>query len=1527
MITYATGTFAQVTLTATVGTASGTFTTLKAAFDAINAGTHQGAIVISINGNTAETAACVLNSTGAGAAIYTSVLIKPTVDGLTISGATATGRGLIELNGADNVTIDGDNPNTAGTNRNLTITNTAANTITYTSVIRIALNTTTVASADNNIFRNLIINGSATGRNISTAISTTGSENTTYGILAGANALGAITAPTAIISINTTIATPATATNLTITNNAITTASRGIAVQGETATVFPGLLIDNNSIGNATTGAADGVYAIGIAANGSASAIISNNTIYVEGWVPASASNAGIQIGTIGGAINGAIIEKNKVNRVQDNSTSGFNAWGINLATGNNHVVRNNFVSGVINVPNFTFSTTFGAHGIRILAGTGHFIYHNSVNMTGNLIGSTNVALSSALCVVSTLSTGMDIRNNILSNTQTLSGAAVPASSAFVSLYLPSGATVAMNLTNNNNDYFTGAAVNQGVGQAGTTAGTNFFTLANFDPTMVSPASNMRSFTNPLSATGTNDNASKKVDPIFVSATDLHIQTSSPMESQGATVAVTTDIDGDARGGVPDIGADEIILPGPGTLQFSSTSYGGNEGTIVTITVNRVSGVTGAISVDYATSNVTAIGGATCSGATDYLTTSGTLNWANGDGASKTFTVSLCTDLITDPAETVNLTLFNAVGTTITGTNPAVIAIGDVPPPFNGTYTVGTGGNYPSLTNNGGIFEAINLAGAASGNIIINIISDLSGELGTNVLNEIAGGFSVLIKPTGAARTINGTGTLNLIKLSGADGVTIDGSLNGGTDKSLNLIGAGNATLVWIATNATSGANNNTLKNCILSGSGVNTLGGVIGSSGTTLGGVAEFPNSNNTIQNNTINRVQFGVAMVGNTTIFDQNWVVTQNSIGSTIAADKVVFNGIFIAQAQNFTISKNEISGINSSTTSTMSGIRIGGTINGGIVVGNKIRDIHNTNSSGFGSNGINLNSSSAAANVTIANNFISDISSVGFAGVALTDNGYGIMISSSAGYKIYNNSISLSTNQVLAGSITAAINIAAAVTTVGGLDIRNNILSNTETVGTVYAIYNGSTAGNTIFSNINYNNYFAANIGFLTSGQVTLANWQTATGQDVNSINVAPAFVNAANDLHLVPSASCVTTGKGVNIAAIVDDIDMSTRNTVPFIGAHEAYEPATAATTLFTTTPGTTSRTYLINGSTDFLKDCQLINKIVPSGAFPVSGSVVSKVTIDASVQTYNLQPYVQRHYDIEPAINAANATATVTLYFKDIEFVNFNNNNLSFPDLPTVAGGGNSDPKITNIKVNQFHGTGTAPGNYTGLAQNLTPTLVNYNTLFTRWEITVSVTGFSGFYVHTNTSVLPIVVNYLQGTKVGSSNSLNWEVTCTSSPSVTMTLERSNSSSFTNAGIYSITADNVRCATPFNFIDNAALAGINYYRLRIVDAEGKLTYSNIIALLNKVSGIAVIGLTPNPVNADGNAILHVASAQKGVLSLVVSDIAGKKLFTQTKAIIAGSNAIPLNFIKLAAGTYHVTAYTQDGTSKSVRFVKQ
>ena len=245
---------AQVDVSASAATPTATYTTLKAAFDAINAGTHQGNITIGISASTTETASAVLNSSAAGSALYTSVLIQPTVDGVSISGASAQGRGLIELNGADDVTIDGDNPNTAGINRNLTITNTALNTVIHTSVIRLAVATTVITSANNNTVRNLIVNGSATGRNDALATLTTGSENASYGIYVGggASTASSTNAPTGISSVTTLVGSGATFNNLSIINNQVNACGRGIYVGGSNINVCNSLNVSNNIVGSDT---------------------------------------------------------------------------------------------------------------------------------------------------------------------------------------------------------------------------------------------------------------------------------------------------------------------------------------------------------------------------------------------------------------------------------------------------------------------------------------------------------------------------------------------------------------------------------------------------------------------------------------------------------------------------------------------------------------------------------------------------------------------------------------------------------------------------------------------------------------------------------------------------------------------------------------------------------------------------------------------------------------------------------------------------------------------------------------------------------------------------------------------------------------------------------------------------------------------------------------------------------------------------------------------------------------------------
>lgn len=94
-----------VLVNSSLGLSFGNYNTLKEAFDKVNDGTHKGSITITVNASTTETASAVLYNSGYSSSSYTDVLIIPTASGLKISGTIDAP--LIDLNNADNVTIDG----------------------------------------------------------------------------------------------------------------------------------------------------------------------------------------------------------------------------------------------------------------------------------------------------------------------------------------------------------------------------------------------------------------------------------------------------------------------------------------------------------------------------------------------------------------------------------------------------------------------------------------------------------------------------------------------------------------------------------------------------------------------------------------------------------------------------------------------------------------------------------------------------------------------------------------------------------------------------------------------------------------------------------------------------------------------------------------------------------------------------------------------------------------------------------------------------------------------------------------------------------------------------------------------------------------------------------------------------------------------------------------------------------------------------------------------------------------------------
>jgi hypothetical protein len=572
---------AQVAVSATSGTATGTYATVSAAFAAINAGTHQGVINITISANTTEPA-LVVALLGSGApSNYTAVNIKPSGNVTVNSAATPTSnRGLIELNGADNVTIDGDDPATAGV-RNLTFqVATSASTSIFTAVIRISSsNTLGTGGANNNTVKNCVIVGSR-----SSGIQTT----TSYGINASSYSTTSLSGG-AYGNLNTTI-----------DNNEIRRCYRAIHLNGASPT-FPntGVYVTNNIIGSATL--ANNVGQVGIFVSysnitgGTTTSLIEGNDIRCGDVSTTgagfSSTVSGIDLGTVNSGIR---VLRNNIHDIIQPTTFGYGANGINIsgsAQCENFLIANNMINNIVASKYTTLLTSsFVANGIRFSAGaTNARVINNTIVVNEPVNGTVaNYVQHGVYCV--TTMTFAQFLNNIVVNKGLGAGSYAMYSGALSNL---ATATV------NNNNY----SVPTGI--MGYYGGSNQNTLVNWQ-----------------TATGKDPN-SFNVAPNFVSANDLHITSApTPLESAGASVAITTvanDIDNQLRPGPvgsvngggtnPDIGADEFDATpifAPAVTLVSSTPQNCTTATahIVSVTVTPGSGTVATVVLAYAFNGV-----------------------------------------------------------------------------------------------------------------------------------------------------------------------------------------------------------------------------------------------------------------------------------------------------------------------------------------------------------------------------------------------------------------------------------------------------------------------------------------------------------------------------------------------------------------------------------------------------------------------------------------------------------------------------------------------------------------------------------------------------------------------------------------------------------------------------------------------------------------------------------------------------------------------------------------------------------
>lgn len=377
--------------------------------------------------------------------------------------------------------------------------------------------------------------------------------------------------------------------------------------------------------------------------------------------------------------------------------------------------------------------------------------------------------------------------------------------------------------------------------------------------------------------------------------------------------------------------------------------------------------------------------------------------------------------------------------------------------------------------------------------------------------------------------------------------ITIDGSnVENGTSRNLTIknIGAGGLTFF-------SSASDITIKNTI----------GYANTSTAPYGYI--FNNiSNGYAENNLVYKASLAIQAQA----ASSNIVISGNILGSDVTADQLGRYGIVLIGTDGFEISGNTVFGIIVSTSGANYGILLGynstsggGAING-TVSGNIVHDIINTNTSGYGAYGITV-STGGPANDDIFNNIIYNILGTGdnIGTTAWIYNPFGIVITNlSTAVNIYYNSIHLYGAGPTYSSPTGSAGLIVDVNC-SGINFKDNVIKN-EMTGTgaykAFGIYLKPTVSP--FTEINYNDYFVNStnpsfIGYFNGEDTTLAQWQTAVGQDGNTISMDPLFMS---DTDMRPQENSPLLNAGTAISGITTDFLGVNRNaSTPSIGAYE------------------------------------------------------------------------------------------------------------------------------------------------------------------------------------------------------------------------------------------------------------------------------------------------------------------------------------------------------------------------------------
>ena len=179
----------------------------------------------------------------------------------------------------------------------------------------------------------------------------------------------------------------------------------------------------------------------------------------------------------------------------------------------------------------------------------------------------------------------------------------------------------------------------------------------------------------------------------------------------------------------------------------------------------------------------------------------------------------------------------------------------------------------------------------------------------------------------------------------------------------------------------------------------------------------------------------------------------------------------------------------------------------------------------------------------------------------------------------------------------------------------------------------------------------------------------------------------------------------------------------------------------------------------------------------------------------------------------------------------------------------------------------------------------------------------------------NTAVLPVSLQSFTANKGENNVNLNWN----SSNEVNL-LSYNVERSFDNKTFETIQSVKATRSNSYNAIDAKPMNGINYYRLKMIDNNGKFSYSSVQSVYFSIKGSVGFSFYPNPAKDNINVALETIASKTASIELI--DNLGRTVKSITITNQNSNSNISINTANMNKGVYFLVlkdgAFTKSRT---------